>query len=303
MFPGRIDGADDIRRHARGALVAAGVLNVTPVPLSAVAEAVNLKQEKLYELGADAPAGLKDRVAGLSSKLLGFINIKKKTIYVDPDLSAGRHRFTTAHEIGHHALPWQEGAYHVDDEKTLSDRTRVSFELEASAFAGELLTGAGAFNAEADSEAPGIATPLALAERFGTSAQAALRQYVEQSKHPVALLTLSKYKGSSTGGQVLTFFQPQCFTSDSFDKKYGGLAAVLPRHLDSSQPLFHVLKTLKSTGPGGTTELVLDTQRGLTTFKADTFFNGQFQFVLLYRNRRLAGQKRVLVGLNGLPLS
>ena len=118
----RLDSFRDIRRHARGALVAAGAADVSLVPLDQVAEAAKLREEDLFDLGADHPASLLSALKKLQakSKLLGMLSVKRKTIYVDPDLPYRRKRFTTAHEIGHFALPWQNASFHLEDHGTLA---------------------------------------------------------------------------------------------------------------------------------------------------------------------------------------
>ncbi|MEO6115941.1 MAG: ImmA/IrrE family metallo-endopeptidase [Pseudolysinimonas sp.] len=302
MYQPRLESHDEIRRQARGALKAAGATDTLIVPLDAVATAVDLKQENLFELGEDAPRGLRLKVEALRSKLMGVLAVKKKTIYVDPDLVAPRHRFTTAHEIGHHALPWQESAYQADDNHNLSNKATEVFEREANDFAGELLFGAGRFNDTADSEAPGIATPLALASQYGTSASATLRQYAEHGARPVALLVVSCYESNGLQGPFLQIMENQCVWSEAFAKRYGPLPSLLNPHLlDERQALFHVLRTLNK-GVGAATEISLDTSRGQVKFAAESFCNGRLRYVLLFKKRALSGQTRVLVGLNGKPL-
>lgn len=299
-----LDSILDIRQHARGALSAAGALDVSYVPLERVSAAVDLQQADLFELGADAPQSMRKAVARLRSSVLGMLAVKQKTIYVDPDLDPGRKRFTIAHEIGHKVLPWQDDSFHADDKYTLASDTRAEFEREANAFAGELLFGAGRFNEQADAEAPGIAVPLALANEYGTSAAAALRQYVEASDRPVALLAVSRFLTRFADGESrLGFIPGQCVTSPSFVSKYGVLSDVVPRGgIDATEPLFHTLEDL-SRGVGDSTSIVLDTKRGSTTFAADTFCNGRLRFVLLFRRSRFAGQTRVLTDTGGKPLS
>lgn len=302
MHPEPLDGIVDIRRHARGALAAAGALDKQFVPLDDVAAAVELTQKDLFDLGADAPPSLKSAMKKLSSKVLGLLAVKQKTIYVDPDLSPTRKRFTTAHELGHRVLPWQDAAFHADDQSTLAPTARDEFEREANAFAGELLFGAGKFNDEADSEAPGIAVPLALAELYGTSAAAALRQYAEQGGRPVALVAVSLFESNTMTGPQLQIITGQCVASQSFVRKYGSMSSVLPTSFGPDEPLFHVLRTLQS-GVGASTEVTLETSPGKTKFTAESFCNRRLRFVLLHRRTRASGRERVLVDINGRSLT
>lgn len=303
MSPAPLESLADIRRHARGALAAAGALDVAYVPLERVSAAVDLKQLDLFELGGDAPASMIKATDRLRSRVLGMLSVKQKTIYVDPDLEPTRKRFTVAHEIGHKVLPWQDGSFHADDQYTLSRDTRVEFEREANAFAGELLFGAGRFNDQADSEAPGIAVPLALATEYGASAAATLRQYVELSGRPMALLAVSRFRTRfKTGSWRLGLIPGQCITSASFADRYGSLTDIVPSGgIDEADTLFHVLDGLER-GVGESVSVNLPTSRGAVAFTAETFCNGRLRFVLVYRPSRLSGQKRVLVSPSGRRL-
>lgn len=305
MYLERLDSFHDIRRHARGALVAAGVTDVSFVPLDQVAGAAKLREEDLFDLGADQPASLRSALKKLQarSKLLGMLSVKKKTIYVDPDLPSVRKRFTTAHEIGHYALPWQNESFHLEDQGTLAPTTRIIFEREANAFAGELMFGAGRFNTEADSEAPSIATPLALASEYGASAAATIRQYVEHSGRPMALIAAGLYTSRDSNGTYIPLFTGQCAISEAFEKRYGRLSDVLrSERITADMPLFHILHQMPGVGVGELSELTLDTSRGSTTFKVETFNNRRLRYVLLIKRTRFSGQQRQLVDAHGRPL-
>jgi hypothetical protein len=49
-------------------------------------------------------------------------------------------------------------------------------------------------------------------------------------------------------------------------------------------------------GIGDTTEVVLQTKRGLETFHVDTFNNGQLTFGLIYRRPRVLGRTARIEG-------
>lgn len=301
MYPQPVEGPDEIRHLARGALSAAGVGDVDYVDLDDVAAAVKLKQVDLFGDDDNLPPLVARAARKLRSKIVGALAVKTKTIYVDPDLAPARKRFTVAHEIGHDALPWQHAAY-ADDNHTLGPEAKADFEREANAFAGELLFGAGRFNVQADDEAPGIAVPLAAAARYGTSAAAALRQYVEYSSRPIALLAVGRFITTSTRGPRLRIFQPQSLVSQRFSARFGPLSTAFPSgDIAPSSPLFHALDPLL-IGVGETVTVTLDTKRGRTDFHADTFCNKRLRFVLLYRRNRFSGRQRVLVDIHGKPI-
>ncbi|GAA4481270.1 ImmA/IrrE family metallo-endopeptidase [Microbacterium panaciterrae] len=301
MYAEPVEGADEIRQLARGALTAAGVGDIDRVPLEQVTAAVDLHQRDLFALGDNPPPALRRAMKLLSSKVLGILAVKQKAIYVDPDLEESRKRFTIAHEIGHKALPWQEGSF-ADDKHTLAPATKKAFEREANAFGGELLFGAGRFNDQADDEAPGIEVPLAAASRYGASVAATLRQYVEYSRRPMALLAVGVLTDRTVNGPRLPLFRGLCVVSDRFAERYGPLEGAFPTgRLAPSSPLFHVLEKL-TVSVGESIEVPLETRRGLVTFRADTFCNTYQRFVLLYRRTRLSGRQTLLVDANGKPL-
>lgn len=294
----RLDSFDDIRKHARATLITADATDKSFVPLERVAEAVKLHQADLFDLDTNSPPGLLRAIAKLqsSSKVLGMLSVNQKTIYLDPDQTDRQKRFTTAHEIGHFVLPWQEASFHLDDRGTLSPTTKSTFEREANAFAGELMFGAGRFNAHADSDAPGIATPLALAAEYGASAAATLRQYVEHSGRSLALLATGLFEQRHRGSVHIPVFAGQCAISGPFERRYGRLEGMVPSdRIRPEMPLFHLLSQMPAQGVGELAELTLQTARGATRFKLESFSNGRARYMLLFRQTRLSDQQRQLV--------
>jgi hypothetical protein len=162
----QIASIDDVRRYARGALAAAGALDLAPVPVDDVVAAVGLHKANLFALGEeDLPPRIRALAKKFTGRVLGAMALKEKVLYVDESLNPPRRRFTQAHEIGHHALPWHEAAYFVDDRSSLSPSTRTLLEKEANAFAAEILFGLDGFTSEVDQYAPGLGGPLAVAGR------------------------------------------------------------------------------------------------------------------------------------------
>jgi hypothetical protein len=277
----------DIRRFARGAISAAGVADVLPIPVSEIAAAVGLHADDLFALGADAPPGVLEIIRKLRGKVLGLLSIPERRYHVDRTMPVERQRFTEAHEIGHDALPWHQAAYFGEDSTTLSPDTNAVLESEANAFASELLFGAGRFNREADQWAPALDVPLNLAPAYQTSVHATLRRYVEWSERPLALIGMGRIWKS--GG--LTVFPNQTMESAGFFERYGPLLPMLPKTVTAAT--YPPVSRFATVHPGQVEEceVVLDTKRGRTPFIAEGFGNGYLNFVLLYRRRRLDGPK------------
>jgi hypothetical protein len=287
---------DDIRRYARGALDKAGADDVTPVPLDLVEQAVGLHpHEDLYAAGEDLPPRIRKIVdkMRLGAKVLGGLAIPEKRVYLDTSLARPRRRFAHGHEIGHHALPWQEQAYYTDDRFTLDPATRDAMEAEANAFSAELLFGIDRFTRMADDHAPGIVVPLKLNESFAVSAHAALRRYVSTSRHHVALLALGRLQVGTNKGNALRVFPNQCVESASFAERYGPIADLAAGYLPLIEfPALGAIMTSPSTTiieDGG--EITLDTKRGRTAFKTESFTNGRLNFVVVFRRGLLSGRR------------
>lgn len=284
----------DIRRYARGALVAAGALRTTPAPLDDITAAVGLHTEDLFDLGEDdePPPGVLKTMRKLAGKLLGALALPEKTVYIDSSLMPERRRYTQGHEIGHEALPWHRSAYWGDDKHTLAADTRDALEREANAFSAELLFGLNRFTEQADDLAPGLAAPLELAPVYQTSAHATLRRYVERSEHALGLLVFGRYFVQMNGGTALKVLPYQCVESQRFNERYGPVAQLAPGKFSiSEEPVARVAAEL-GTGIGEEqVELTLDTRRGKVAFRAEVFSNGHFRFVLLYKRRLVQGRR------------
>jgi hypothetical protein len=284
---------DEIRRYARGALAAADALATVPTPLDDVTEAVGLRSvQDLFALGEDAPPGIRDAVRRLRGKVAGALALTERTVYLDVGLTPGRRRFTHAHELGHQALPWHADAYLADDRHTLSPDTRDLLEQEANAFSAELLFGLDRFTEQADSNAPGIAGPLALGQQYATSGHAALRRYAERSRRALALLALGRFPVTAGGQAALKVIRSQCVESQAFRDRWGRLADLVPDRLPlAGNPAVQAAARLDRTTADSLTLTLADTRCGATTFQAEVLDNGRLRLVLLYQRKRLNGPR------------
>ncbi|KJL23488.1 hypothetical protein RN51_01574 [Microbacterium oxydans] len=297
-----VDGAAPkakIRQYAKGALNAAGIEDVSRVPVDQVAAAVGLHRRDLFELGEEMPRRFRDVMSKLKGKVLGLLAIEKREYFVDRTVPIARQRFTEAHEIGHDALPWHEAAFWGDDHTTLDPSTKNVLESEANQFSAELLFGAGRFTKQADQYAPGLEVALYLAAEYGVSAHAAIRKYVEDSEHAIAVLALGQYPSQA---RAVRHIDAQSFESLRFVKRYGRLSAMLRPFVGAATyPELEALLALP-TGSAPPCEIVLDTARGSTRFTAEGFTNGRLNFVVLHKKSRLDGQKLRLMSVDGFEL-
>lgn len=285
--------AEDIRRYARGALVAADALQRTPAPLDEINAAAGLlPPEALFDMGAEMPPGLRSVIRKLVGKVAGALAFGERTVYLDFSQPYERRRFTHGHEIGHEVLPWHQAAYFGDDQHTLHPDTRDALEQEANAFAAELLFGLDRFTEQADSYAPGIGVPLGLNPDFAVSAHAALRRYAERSRRQVALLALGRHLVYPGGQPALKVMTNQCTQSSSFSEQYGPITEISPPSLGvNNYPVANLAAQLNRGVAAEATEITLQTRRGPERFDAELFSNGHLRFVLVYRSARFSGRR------------
>lgn len=117
-------------------------------------------------------------------------------IYVNRDrvgaLTAGRARFTVAHELGHYFLDDHRSALLVGDAPAHRSACELESPLlaeqEADLFAACLLMPAEAFAARARAAPPGLAGVRKLAGAFGTSLTATALRYAQLSFRPCAVI-------------------------------------------------------------------------------------------------------------------
>lgn len=296
-------GIAEIRQHARRTLVVAGQSGESLVDLDQVTAAVGLRKADLYAVDTEVSDRFSALLKTVASKVMGLLAISEKTIYIDESLPDGRRRFTQGHEIGHDVLPWHAGSFFHDDATTLAPDTRDELEREANAFAGELLFGAGKFTQIADESAPGLAVALDLASRYGTSAAAALRYYVEWSQRPVAMIALSSFETRRGAARSIRVIGEQSFASTSFANRYGTVESMFPSgYVTTANGAFHLAAESTTVGVGAMGDVHLATSRGVVTLHAEVFNNGRLRYLILARRSRLQGRRKELVDAQGNPL-
>ena len=274
---------DEIRRYAREALRKADALDVVPVPLDTITEALGLAKEDLFDVGLETmPEKMKKLAVKYSGLVLGALS-KEKTLYVNSSEPERRVRFTQAHELGHESIPWHEAFYYVDDKTNLDPNTTRELEAEANSFAAELVFSLDRFGDEADSFAPSLGVPLQLSNKFGVSRHAALRRYAQTSNYPVALITMGQFLNRTTK-PGFPVFKNQCETSAAFEKKYGPITTLVGARMTTVEhPSVAALAEMTHAVHGEPLDVSLDTKRGTATFQGHLFFNKHCRFILLTR--------------------
>ena len=152
MRPDPIDSQADIEAAAKLLLKEGKAFGVFPTPVDRIvrtadlhiAQGIDLSQAKRGYFGK-----VFEGIGKVSRKVLGLLDFRSKTIYLDLQQADSRKRFVKLHEVGHDVLPWQGDVYRWDDEKTIAPSVKDIFEREASSFASAVLFQLERFDEEA----------------------------------------------------------------------------------------------------------------------------------------------------------
>jgi hypothetical protein len=255
-----------------------GALGVLPTPLHAVAEAVGVR-ERLEITRLPASTAIRE---DLRARLLGAMWFEERTLFIDERQSAGRRRFTEAHEIVHLLCPWHEAVMRLDTEAELFGRLSRGLEAEANFGAGQLLFQGTAFADEARRHERSLRTPFGLATRYGASRHAAAHHYVECHAAPLALLVAGRWKGRDGCLPIWGSVE-----SPSFLRRFGRLSERLPGgRLDARDgpdaPLADAIDAARCTSEPVNGELRLADRGGrLRRFRAEVVNNRHCHLVLV----------------------
>ena len=284
-----------ISQLAEDALRRADVAGVFPTPLEAVQGVLDIRDR------IDV-AGLPDVVRAskpsLAKRVLGAVWFEEKTVFIDMSQSEPRRRFTDAHEAVHVMCPWHEKTLALlDTEDELVRRTALApIEIEANFGAGHLIFQGGRFHRHALEDQVSIRAPLALADSYGASRNAAVHYYAQEHPDAVALLVA----GLRTNGDgSLPVWRS--VESKSFGERFGRLADLLPgRRLrvveGADAPLAGILREARLAVDPPQTDISLPDLGGRSRrFVAEAFHNTYVNLVLVSERsaRRLGRRSRL----------
>lgn len=183
-------------KEAESLLRKAGALGQFPTPVSLIMTAgkVKLAQEDflnesfLSSMRRKAGSALKRAF----SKVLGLLDARDRLVFIDRAVKSVKQVFLKLHETGHAVLPWQRSLYVLveDGDHELSPDIADHFDREANVFATEVLFQLDSFAEEAAAHGFGIEVLLRLSRKYGSSAYAAVRQYVSKNHHDCVVLIL-----------------------------------------------------------------------------------------------------------------
>lgn len=276
MRPTPLDSAADIEAAAAALLRESKALGVFPTPVDKIVSTAELSIAEGIDLSQAKQGYFSTAFSGIgkvSRKVLGLLDFRSKTIYLDLQQAVSRQRFIKLHEVGHDVLTWQGDAYRWDDEKTLDPAVTEVFEREASSFASAVLFQLDRFDEEAAKLPLRIGSPMALSKKFGASCQAAIRRYVQHSQKRCAVLVL-EYPDSELKARIR-----DCFESPAFAAQFGQIE--WPEHCDASFPFVQDMLRKRKYHEDGNLLLANrpDAQVALTYHYFSNGFNG-FVFLL-----------------------
>lgn len=293
MISDSLDAADEIDKIARNILVGSKAAGKFPTPVDEIIAYTDLSVATGVDLSrpqAGFLASTAEIFGRVSRKVLGMIDFRHKTIYLDQSQPPSRKNFVKLHEVGHGVLPWQRHLLGCqDDETTIAPEVEEIYEREASYFASSSLFQLDRFDEEAAKLPLSIASARVLAQMFGGSVQAALRRYAERSPKRCALLVFHKAQaGGSYCAKIRNYFE-----SPSFFREFGGLPWPTECGLE-----FEFIKDMQRRRRDHQTGQICTTTRQLqlVTFNYDYFDNSYHVFVLLYPpGEKIATRTKIVV--------
>jgi hypothetical protein len=268
-----------IARLAEQTLRRADVVGTFPTPITAVQEAVGVRERiKMREL----PEALAAKKPNFMSRVLGAYWHDERIVFIDPEQPEHRLFWTDAHEGTHAMCPWHAEILRLDDENTLFKQLRAGVEAEANYGAGHLIFQGGRFHRRALKDQVSIRTPLELSGKYGASRHATLHYYVEEHPDVVALLIAGRFQHED--GSIPIWHSIE---SAAFHRRFGRLKDRLPDgkllYTDGDRaPLAEILRASHvAVDPPSKIVQIPDTRGSKHPFVAEAFFNQRCHFVFV----------------------
>jgi hypothetical protein len=219
MIQDPLAAAGEIDKIAKNLLIGAKAWGKFPTRVDDIIVYAELSLAKGIDLGRVEPgffAAATGFLGPITRKILGMIDLRQKTIYLDESQKLARKNFVKLHEVGHGAMPWQKDLLGCkDDEATLDPEIQELYEREASYFASASLFQLERFDEEAAKLPLALRSGRALGNKFGGSVQAALRRYVERSPKRCAMLVFHKPESNGAfRAKIRNYFESPTFLEE-----------------------------------------------------------------------------------------
>jgi hypothetical protein len=214
-----------IRQHTEKLLRRADALDRWPTPVQDILAASKLEGVTDSPFSASmlgrAPEHLRHAVRLLrTGKVRAILDRRARVVHLDPAIdNDGRRCFVALHEVTHDLLPWQSELGYADDDMTLSDRVRRTFEREANQGAAELFFQGTRFTAMAANYEVGMGAVSALHHETGASLRATLRRYAETHREALCAIAMPP---SPCQTAPLGFRRQEVSQSPAWTQRFGG---------------------------------------------------------------------------------
>lgn len=291
------ESASDIEKIAFNILKESKAHRTLPTPVEKIVSCADLilnKEVSLHKQPQSFFTRAFEGIGTVSRKILGVLDFRQKTIYLDLNQNANRNRFIQLHEVGHKVCPWQEKVFCWDDKRTISPDIEELFEMEASFFASSVLFQLDVFEEKADKLPLSIKSVFALADMFGASKQATLRRYVQYSKKRIALLVLKKPGHNGGFGACVRNF----FASPSFVNEFGNIT--WPEACGLQFPFIEDMSRGRKLHEEG--ELLLSAGSGLSVKLDYHYFDNSYNIFVLMKpaGERIKSRTKIILTSNSI---
>lgn len=187
-------------------------------------------------------------------------------IVIDVALPKPKHKWVTAHEIGHRLIPTHRHFLFGDTAETLDPEYHDMLEQEANYCASALTFMGKIFTREALDTQPSWENIRSLQSRYKTSATSTLRRYVEHSHNRpmLGIVSTPPWANGAEDQNRCRYFLP----SHQFRSRFSKISS------DKILPLIEENIHKAKGGPVGKSELIFGDDWGQThEFLAESFFN------------------------------
>ncbi len=271
----------EVTRYARMLLKHAGIGDQLPTPVDDIVACADLVVSQNITLSEEHTDFFTRSIGVLKSaleKVIGMVDLRENVIYLDATVLPQKRTFVKLHETGHKVLPWQRQTYlYLDDETTLAPDVSEHFEREANYFAADVLFQIDRFDHDAHDLPLALKSPLVLAKRYGASAHATIRRYVEHSSHACAVLIIERVPELGAKEPLLRI--KRVVQSTKFVQKFEGMQ--WPAHLSADWPFTELLLRRCRFFEDG--ELVLNDQGNNPTRCRFQLFDSSYSiFIFIY---------------------
>jgi len=288
-----------VRQEAERALNKAGVRGVFPTPIDAIMQVAEVQEVKEDVLNPSFIDHLREK-AGLVtgalkkavSKVLGIFHAPSGLIFIDRRMLKVKQRFVGFHEAGHGFMPWQRAMYsHVEDgDNELSPDAADLFDREANVFATEVLFQLDALEERTKDCNFSIYTPVDVADEFGASKYATIRQYVSKSQKNCAVIVLNKPVTKLGSGYCASL--RRSVISPSFKQIFGDVR--WPDEFTADDPIGAMIPLARNRSSGQRSMTLVDLNGETHELIAESFTNTYQVFVLIHSVRTLSTSRIIM---------